>query len=919
MLRSVQTKILFWAGFCLCATAGTVVYYFAQSTRAEIVASAQREVEAEARARGDALDAEFERAMTVVRELTQTLAAVKDPSVNLDISRDNVTGILSMLLQKHPELVGVFTAWEPKAFDGMDAGYANVAGHDATGRLVPYAERDESGAPRCVPLADYESVEKDAHGHRKGAADLSAKESKREQCLPMEKRATPRGERWCARLVVPILVGEQFLGIAGADLDLGFVQARADEIEKRGRSESLVVTDTSGTTVARTSGAAAIGTTSSSTQDAEHIRAKASFGPGQAESAFTCEFTVPQAIVLANGEALLDRSVRLGAALILGGLVLLWLVARGIARPLRRASEMLQALAKGDFDRKFESRSRDEIGVMSRSLGQTAEVLRALRDEIATLTNAARDGRLSERADPQRFEGSYREICVGLNAMIEAGVAPVRESSDVLKRIAAGDIAAEVRGDYRGEHRVIQESLNETVRVLREVLGSVGRLANAARNGELSTRASTNALQGSYRELVEGINAMLDATVEPVRASADVLERMARGDLSTEVEGDFQGDHRLIAENLNRTLHVLRALLAETGRMTEGARAGQLDTRADTAKFEGGYRELCTGINTMLDATLQPVRENATVLRRVAAGDLTSEARGECHGEHKLVQESLNRTVAVLRALLEQTNELTVAARSGALSKRMDAERFEGGYRELCSGVNSMLDGMLEPVRESTAVLRSVAEGDLSREVRGDYQGEHQLIQDSLNRTISVLRSLLDETGRLTQAARGGNLMERARLDQFQGGYRELVESINTLLDAIVDPIQATARTLTTSARRMQEMSQRMSKATDRTSLEAGTVSQGATGLQNNVDTVARGATELDTSIKEISRNTAEAATVAEKAVQRAREANATVERLGASSKEIEGVAKLISGIAAQSGSAAFSSSTRTKPVPPGG
>ena len=65
--------------------------------------------------------------------------------------------ILRTVLEQNPRFVGVWTGWEPNAFDERDSDFADMAGHDATGRYVPYWNRGgANGSSALDPLTDYE-------------------------------------------------------------------------------------------------------------------------------------------------------------------------------------------------------------------------------------------------------------------------------------------------------------------------------------------------------------------------------------------------------------------------------------------------------------------------------------------------------------------------------------------------------------------------------------------------------------------------------------------------------------------------------------------------------------------------------------------------------------------------------------------
>ena len=66
--------------------------------------------------------AEIKDALDAARTLAQTLSAVKNPEVQLDIDREKVMDVLRIILEENPQFTGVYTCWEPRGFDEMDLG-----------------------------------------------------------------------------------------------------------------------------------------------------------------------------------------------------------------------------------------------------------------------------------------------------------------------------------------------------------------------------------------------------------------------------------------------------------------------------------------------------------------------------------------------------------------------------------------------------------------------------------------------------------------------------------------------------------------------------------------------------------------------------------------------------------------------------
>ncbi|MGC8795201.1 MAG: PAS domain-containing protein, partial [Bryobacteraceae bacterium] len=79
---------------------------------------------------------------------------------------------------------------------------------------------------------------------------------------------------------------------------------------------------------------------------------------------------------------------------------------------------------------------------------------------------------------------------------------------------------------------------SEEIRVSKEIM----RLVEAARDGRLSERGKADQFEGNYRQLVEGINLLLDALIAPLNVAAEYVDRISKGDLPPKITEEWRGD-----------------------------------------------------------------------------------------------------------------------------------------------------------------------------------------------------------------------------------------------------------------------------------------------------------------------------------------------------------------------------------------
>lgn len=204
-----------------------------------------------------------------------------------------------------------------------------------------------------------------------------------------------------------------------------------------------------------------------------------------------------------------------------------------------------------------------------------------------------------------------------------------------------------------------------------------------------------------------------------------------------------------------------------------------------------------------------------------------------------------------------EIQRLVQAARDGQLSERGRVEQFKGNLRELIDGLNSVLDSVGEPIREASAVLASIAAGNLTARMDGEYCGEHARLKEDINKMAA----------------------------DIHGNLRNFTQS---------------AQTLASSSEELTAVSQELLGNAETTAAQANAVSAASEQVSKSVTTVAAGAEQMHASIREIAKNANEAARVAKNAVLVAQTTNETVARLGESSQEIGNVIKVITSIAQQ-------------------
>jgi methyl-accepting chemotaxis protein len=329
---------------------------------------------------------------------------------------------------------------------------------------------------------------------------------------------------------------------------------------------------------------------------------------------------------------------------------------------------------------------------------------------------------------------------------------------------------------------------------LNAVLNEIMRLVDASKEGRLSERGKATLFNGPFREIIQGMNEMLDAILLPIGEGNRILAQISSGKIDELIAQTYKGDHEKMKIAINNVAIVLQSLHKEMARLTVASHNGELSERGKPEQFEGAYAGIVRGVNEMLDAILLPIGEGNRILAQISSGKIDELVAQTYKGDHEKMKIAVNNVAIALQALQKEMARLTTASHNGELSERGKPEQFQGAYAGIVRGVNEMLDAILLPIGEGNRILAQISSGKIDELITQTYKGDHEKMKIAVNDVAQVLQTLEKMLVHLTDAALAGRLSERADTGKLQGAYADIVRRVNALLDAVIGPLNVSAR-----------------------------------------------------------------------------------------------------------------------------
>ncbi len=298
----------------------------------------------------------------------------------------------------------------------------------------------------------------------------------------------------------------------------------------------------------------------------------------------------------------------------------------------------------------------------------------AAEQSIARLIEQTVSGDLMNRIDATQYpDGFLKDISEGMNKLLEAVIGPLNMAANYVDNLSKGVIPAEITTEYEGDFNIIKNNLNACGIAIKSLVADGNLLAKAAEAGDLSARADATKHLGEYRKVIEGLNATLDAIIEPLNMAANSVEDIARGDIPQQITHRYNGDFNKIKDNLNTCFSAINALVADTKMLSDAAGEGNVSVRADPDQHFGDFRKIVEGVNNTLEMIVGPIATVKmsietinTAAKEIAQGnsDLSRRTEDQAASLEKTAasMEELSSTVKQNADNAKQANQLATAA-----------------------------------------------------------------------------------------------------------------------------------------------------------------------------------------------------------------------------------------------------------------
>jgi HAMP domain-containing protein/signal transduction histidine kinase/DNA-binding response OmpR family regulator len=477
-------------------------------------------------------------------------------------------------------------------------------------------------------------------------------------------------------------------------------------------------------------------------------------------------------------------------------------MAGNLTAQVRNIAEVTTAVAKGDLSRKITVDVRGEILELKNTINTMVDQLNAFAGEVTRVAReVGTEGKLGGQADVKGVGGTWKDLTDSVNSMAGNLTAQVRNIAEVTTAVARGDLSRKITVDVRGEILELKNTINTMVDQLNAFAGEVTRVAReVGTEGKLGGQADVRGVAGTWKDLTDSVNSMASNLTNQVRNIAGVTTAVAKGNLTTKITVDARGEILELKNTINIMVDQLSSFASEVTRVArEVGTEGKLGGQADVRDVAGTWKDLTDSVNSMAANLTTQVRNIAEVTTAVAKGDLSRKITVDVRGEILEVKNTVNTMVDQLSSFAaEVTRVAREVGTEGKLGGQAEVRGVAGTWKDLTDSVNSMAGNLTSQVRNIAQVTTAVANGDLSRKITVDVQGEILELKNTINTMVDQLNSFASEVTRVArEVGTEGKLGGQAEVRGVAGTWKDLTDNVNFMAANLTTQVRGIAKVVT--------------------------------------------------------------------------------------------------------------------------
>ncbi|MBF0360180.1 MAG: methyl-accepting chemotaxis protein [Oligoflexia bacterium] len=349
-------------------------------------------------------------------------------------------------------------------------------------------------------------------------------------------------------------------------------------------------------------------------------------------------------------------------------------------------------------------------------------------------------------------------------------------------------------------------SINTVVTVLLEVQKDLEIFTNYAINGQLDHRLDDHKYHGSYQKIINGVNSVLNEITRPIEELVFVLKNISEGNLTSEMNGNYNGDYVILKDSINNTLASLnsvmkqfKSVLSELSSLVEAFATINKTLITGIGQQSTSIEEI-SSMTTEITAQVQKTSENAIASEKLNI-QLVDKIKS-CNEKMKILAsaiEDISNSSKNISSIIKIIDDITVQTNLLAINASVEAARagkHGKGFAVVAEEVRNLASKSALNAKETSSLvegsLSKIAMGmDLARSTAEDLNSVVNGMETNTNLTALIGQASIEQRHGIEEINKGVKMIEKVVKENYKN-----VEDSQTLMEKLVSQSQSLSETI---------------------------------------------------------------------------------------------------------------------------
>lgn len=464
-----------------------------------------------------------------------------------------------------------------------------------------------------------------------------------------------------------------------------------------------------------------------------------------------------------------------------------------------RLSENLKLIAQGNFEidnnitpgSEFTQQDYQNFKLIYDSLNLAVCSIKALSDDINTVTNSVESGKLRTKADVSKHNGEYAKIIAGINGVLNAITLPLEQLikglMEFTKEIKAGNLNHRISNDNQiiAEFSIVTKSINDAIDSIIKPLNTASGYISQISKG-IMPETIVEEYAGDFNQIKSSINGLININQQIIENTKSV----ALGDLTIQMKKRSQNDELIIA--IEEMVSKLSESVVSINQAADNVASGSFEISNNSASMAQGANEQASSVEEISSA----IEEMQATINQNADNARSTEVTAlKAAGDIEIGSNSVQTTVEAMRTIIEKIQIITdiadktdLLAINAAIEAARAGEHGEGFAvvagevrklaemsKDAAKEINQVSKNSLKTAEQSGKMLQDIVPqikttAKLVQEIAAASDEQYSGIQQ-INTAISQLNNLAQQNA--------------ASAEELSTGSEELTSLAETLRDIV--------------------------------------------------------------------------------------------------------------------------------------